>query len=115
MEDKEHIRFVGMKPTRSLLRFVERQVKKWISREQGLLFLPKSADYKVRVEREENYPYYQCDVEVCIGSRRWHSFECGRTLHDALTHALRRMKSVATFTQRPLDIATTTTASSHVA
>ncbi|MGE4232643.1 MAG: hypothetical protein AB7F43_04865 [Bacteriovoracia bacterium] len=115
MEDKEKIQFVGIKPTRSLFRYVELQVEKWISRERSLLFLPKSADYKVRVERDKAYPHYQCNVEVRIGSKRWHSFECGRTLHDTLNHALRHMRLITTLPQRHTDLAADYASTSNVA
>jgi hypothetical protein len=67
------VEFLGMKPARSLFRFVERQVEKWIERERSLLFLPRVAHYNVQVEKTAEHPLYQCAMRITIGSREWRS------------------------------------------
>ena len=87
------VQFSGMRPTRSLQRDVERQIEKWIEREQSLLFLPRTGSFVAHIERTSEFPYYECALEIAIGAREWRSFEGGRTLHDALKSALRHLKT----------------------
>ena len=90
---KGRVVFFGMKATRALQRYAERQVEKWIEREQTLLFLPKAAIFTVQVERSNEFPHYECAIEVKIGAREWRSIEGGRTLQDALKTALTQLKA----------------------
>lgn len=90
---KGNTQFFGMKPTRSLQRYVERQIEKWIERQQTLLFFPKSGSYEVQIERTSEFPYYECALEVRLGGREWRGRDSGRTLHDALNGALRRLQT----------------------
>lgn len=88
------ILFVGMRPKRSLSRQVECELEKWINEEQSAL-LPGKADYQIKVEREEAYPYYQCSVEVSFGPCKLKAQEGGKTLQAALSNSLRRMRVVS--------------------
>jgi len=86
------VEFFGMKPTRSLQRHVERQIEKWIERQQTLLFFPKTGNFSVQIERATECPKYECAIEVRIGTREWRSYEEGRTLQDALMATLKHLK-----------------------
>lgn len=94
MEEKR-ILFIGMKPKKTLARYVECELEKWISQEQSAL-MPERAEYRVEVACEEVHPYYQCSVEVGFGPYKLRSNEGGKTLQAALSNALRRMRVVAT-------------------
>lgn len=93
MEDKKMIQFFGIIPTRSLLRFVEAKIKKWIERELIYRDCPKNLTYHIQVERDETFPYYECAAEVQIDSHEWRGHGSGRTLHEALNRALKHLKS----------------------
>ncbi len=86
------VQFFGMKPTRTLVRYVERQVEKWVEREQFSGSSPRDAKVHVLIEREETGSFYYCSIEVSQGSDRWRSYESDRSLHDALKSALRNLK-----------------------
>jgi len=90
----KRILFVGMKPKKSVSRYVEREVEKWISQEQSALISGR-AEYFVEVAREEAFPFYQCSVEVGFGPYQMRSNEGGKTLEAALSNSLRRMRVVA--------------------
>lgn len=94
MEDKsKQVVVYGVKPHRVLLRSIERQVEKWIEREQSLLFLPKHAEYRVEVEKEDTDPFFGCSLKIRIGSREWRSHEGGKTIQEAVSQALKRLRS----------------------
>lgn len=67
---------------------------KWIAQEQCAL-MPGSAEYEVKVEKEEAFPYYHCSVEIGFGSLRFRSIEGAKTLQGALSNALRRIRVVS--------------------
>lgn len=94
MEGKR-ILFVSMKPKRSMVRYVECELEKWVDREQSAL-VPGRAEYEVRIEREESSPYYHCFVDMGFGPCRLRSQEGGKTLQVALNNALRRLRVVST-------------------
>lgn len=86
------VQFFGMKPTRTLVRYVERQVEKWVEREQFAGSSPRDAKIHVLIEREETDSHYFCSIEVKRGLDQWRSYEGDRSLHDALKNALRNLK-----------------------
>ncbi len=94
---KRTVQFFGMKPTRTLLRYVERQVEKWIEREQRSAVPPEDPEFHVQIEREESGAYYYCAIEIKIRSDEWRSYESDRSLHDALKNALRDLKPARDF------------------
>jgi hypothetical protein len=83
---------LGMKPTKAFERFVEKQVEKWISREQSLLFLPKESTYEVTFEREVDPPSADCHLRVQIGAKIWESYDTGKTAQEALLKALQGLR-----------------------
>ncbi|MGE4108426.1 MAG: hypothetical protein AB7F66_14565 [Bacteriovoracia bacterium] len=105
MDDKnKRIQIIGTKATRSFQRFIERQVEKWISRNQTSLPPPRPSNYRVTVEREDEHPYYHCDIEVRIANKYWRGFEGGRNIQEALAHALRHMKLTSEISPEPIEI-----------
>ena len=84
--------FVGMKPTKTLERFVQKQIEKWINREQSLLFLPKKSFYEVTLEREIDPPSADCHLRIQIGTKIWESYDTGKTLQDALLKAIQDLR-----------------------
>ena len=94
------ILFLGMKPKRSVTRQIEAELEKWIAQEQCAL-MPGSAEYEVKVEKEEAFPYYHCFVEIGFGPHRFKSIEVAKTLQGALSNALRRMRVVSSSNRMP--------------
>ncbi len=90
MKDKR-ILFIGMKPKRSVQRYVECEIEKWIEREQSAL-MPGRAEYQIKVEREETHPFYHCSIDLGLGPCTLKAQEGGRSLHVALSNALRRLR-----------------------
>ncbi len=82
----------GLRISRALARVVARQVEKWISREQSLLFLPKSATYRVHLARESG-ECVSCRIEVRIGRREWSGLEEGRSVQEAVLNTLRHLRT----------------------
>src|SRR4051794_5336274 len=82
----------GAKRTKILVRFIERQLEKWIFRETSAMNFQKEASYEVKLECEVNPPYWSCRVRVKIGSSSWENCESRKSLRDALLQTLRRMK-----------------------
>lgn len=92
MEDlKSKITFSGVNPPHATSKIIERQIQKWIDREQSLLFLPKRASYTAHIDRED-YRFYTCHIEIQIGSREWSGIEEGRSIHEAVQNTLKYMK-----------------------
>jgi len=102
MEDENQIQLIGIKPNKSLFRFVERHIEKWISRERSLLFLPNRSSYRVTIEREADHCYF-CHLQVTIGPRTWESYANERTFQEALLHAIRQLKTpfIPPLSQKP--------------
>jgi hypothetical protein len=78
-KEASQIIFLGLKPTKALESFVQKQIEKWINREQSLLFLPKESSYEVTLERE-------------IGNKIWESYDTGKTVEDALLKAIQGLR-----------------------
>ena len=89
------ILFIGMKPKCSIKRMVESELERWISQEKSPL-VAGPAEYQVKIEKEEVFPFYRCSIEVGFGACRLKAQEGAKTLQAALSHALRRMRVVTT-------------------
>jgi hypothetical protein len=87
------ITFCGIKTTRALEREVEKRLEKWIRREQGWLHCGKPWTYSVEIERDGSPHFYHCSLRI-IANEEWSSHGCGKTLHDAITDALRHVRPV---------------------
>ena len=87
-QEGSQIVFLGMKATKALERFVQKQMEKWINREQSLLFLPEESSYEVTLERETDPPTSDCHLRVQIGTKMWESYDRGKTVQDALLKAI---------------------------
>lgn len=94
MNKSECIQFVGIKPTRALLRCVEKQVKKWINRYDSFESISNKVDYLVRIERDESHPHCLCAMRIRVAGSYLHSFETGRTVQEALKRAIERLQAV---------------------
>ena len=90
---RNQIVFYGMKSSKSLQRSIEKQVEKWISREHSLLSLPKDSWYRVRIEKELNFPIVNCQLRIQMGSRTVESQETGKNVQEALLLAIRRLRT----------------------
>lgn len=98
-DSKNRITVRGLNPHRSLLRSIECQTEKWIARwqAQNAKQVP-AADYQIRVERAEVEPHarpaiFYCSLWVRIGTREWRALESGKTIQQAVDHALKRLRS----------------------
>lgn len=92
--EQNTISFYGLKPTRALQHEIEHRLEKWIQRERGWLNNERPWTYSVDIERS-GCPYlYHCSVEISTASERLHSQGSARTLHNALTHALKQLRPV---------------------
>lgn len=92
--NEESIQFIGMKPTRTLLRYVKRQLEKWLDREFSGVLRDGNFEYSVQIEREETGSYYYCAISLKMNFKEWRSYGSERTLHEALKLALRDLKPV---------------------
>lgn len=101
-EAKMRLNVYDMKPSKSLQRMVQKQVEKWIAREQSLLFLPKECSYDVTIDREPHLSLTTCELRVHIGSKIWESHEVGKTAEHALIGAIQRLRpsQLIAFAQR---------------
>lgn len=108
----KNIELNGVRTTKPLLRFISRQVERWIERQQSLLFLSRDSSYTVSIDREVSEPYFSCQLEVKIGSRKWVSAQSGKSIQMALSMAIKHLHldvqyvdgSVSGWTHsRPLD------------
>jgi hypothetical protein len=91
-KEASQIIFLGLKPTKALESFVQKQIEKWINREQSLLFLPKESSYEVTLEREIDPPSSDCHLRVQIGNKIWESYDTGKTVEDALLKAIQGLR-----------------------
>jgi hypothetical protein len=89
-----YIMIQGLKPSKSVIRSIERQVEKWIETEGRPLspHTDHAGNYTVRVEAEEWRHFVHCSLQVKIGSNEWHSEESAKSLHDVLSRAIRHLK-----------------------
>lgn len=92
MDRKNQIRLIGIQPTKSLFRFIENRIEKWISQQQGLLLFPAQGCYHVVIDRETEH-LYCCHLKITLGSRTWESYAGEKTLQDALLKAIKRLRS----------------------
>lgn len=79
----------GIKPTLELLVHMSGAVEKWIGREQCLMFLPKTFQYFVHLERQSFTKNYLCYVRVKIGTHQWQHQTSEATVFEALKAALK--------------------------
>lgn len=89
---KGKIDLFGIDPTPQLLESIGKQVERWISRKCKILSLPKDAEYRVEIDREDGRGIYGCQINIRIGQSEWIGCETGATLQSTLTMALRTME-----------------------
>ncbi len=74
----------GVKPTRTVMRTIQRLLAKWIARESSG---PKEAQYSVHLE-QEGTQRTNCRVRIQIGAREWDGQADGRSIQEALLNTL---------------------------
>ncbi len=79
----------GIKPKRSLIRFVQKQVEKWI----GAPELSAPQRYSVLIDRYRDHRV-ECSIVVKSQDREWHIQEWGNSIPDALSRGLRHLRSL---------------------
>lgn len=102
-QEARSLTFTGVNPTRSMIRYVQRQIAKWIEHECGVSGgCAEYARYRVHIDRSAIYPYYSCTIDCDLGGKPYRSVESGRTLHEAMAQALKHLHSIAAVTSRVL-------------
>jgi hypothetical protein len=93
MEDERSVvQFLGIKPSKALRSSVVRQVRKWMTREVGLLTSLERDSFEVLVEREGDLAF-SCCVRVRSGENCWENEGSGKTVQDALRQTLKHMRA----------------------
>ncbi|HAR41790.1 MAG TPA: hypothetical protein DCS07_04050 [Bdellovibrionales bacterium] len=85
------VRFYGFKGSRALARQLERRIEKWIAREQGWRY--RGSEWQYLLEIEELDSSYQCSILIQTGSQELQSQDTGKTIQDAMTLALKHLRS----------------------
>lgn len=94
MENKKGtLEFFGIKPTLELLENMSLAVEKWIEREQCLMFLPKTSNYFVHIERLSFSKNFLCYIQVKIGSRKWQYQTCEAIVSEAMKKTLKGLNA----------------------
>lgn len=83
----------GIKPTLELLVHISGVVERWIEREQSLMFLPKTSNYFVHLERQSFSNHFFCYVEVKIGTHQWRHQISEATVQGALKATLKGLNA----------------------
>jgi len=91
MNTKNTITFYGIRATRAMEREIERRLDKWICNEQGWLRGGNPWTYSIEIERDGSPHFYHCYLRI-IGEEEWSSHGTGKTLHDAITDALKSIR-----------------------
>jgi hypothetical protein len=100
---KGKIDLFGVQQSPHLLAKITKQMERWIEGKSAMLQLPKEAEYRVKIVREDSTHIFSCRISVRIGHSEWIGYETGQTLQAALTLALRSMEgTVLPFPQIPL-------------
>lgn len=90
---KGRIRVFGTKPSKALMRFMKRQLEKWVEREQTLLFLPKDFSYEIKIDREPEESFFSCQISIRVGSREWTAYDGGKSIQVAFIRAYHHIRS----------------------
>jgi hypothetical protein len=100
---KGKIDLFGIDPNPQLLESVGKQVESWISKKCTILYLPRDAEYRVIIDREDGRNIFGCQINIRIGQSEWVGYETGGTLQSSLTLALRTMQgTVLPFPRIPM-------------
>ena len=91
MEERgKEILFYGMKPSKAVVRVIERQLEKWTARKIPSRSLRDEAAYRVSFEPESG-GCLCCSVQVQVGSENWVGQDVGKSAQDALFNALQHL------------------------
>lgn len=91
MKNLNEVRIYGLKPSRSLLRQIERRMEKWGESDDARKFIGRTWSYSLEVERIDTSMFH-CWLQIKTETAAWRSQDSGKTIHAAISNALRRLK-----------------------
>lgn len=89
MGERGTVTIHGMKPKKSLVRYVQKQVEKWLSEPT----LSDPPEYQVEIDKYRE-ACVECSLVVRAKQGEWRIQEWGNSIPDALSRGLRHLRSV---------------------